>query len=29
MNLDVECLGWTTEEDYKVAEELYEQFSAE
>lgn len=28
MNLDVECLGWTTEEDYKVAEELYEQFSA-
>lgn len=28
MNLDVECVGWTTEEDYKVAEELYEQFSA-
>ena len=28
MNLDVECLGWTTEEDYQVAEGLYEQFAA-
>lgn len=28
MNLNVDCVGWTTEEDYKVAEELYEKFSA-
>lgn len=27
MNLDVEWVGWTTEEDYKIAEGLFEQFS--
>lgn len=27
MNLDVEWVGWAQEEDYKVAEALYEQYS--
>ena len=27
-NIDITCLGWTTEDDYKAAEVLYEQFSA-
>lgn len=27
INLDVNCVGWTTEEDYKVAESVYETFS--
>ena len=27
INLDVDCMGWTTEEDYKVAESVYETFS--
>jgi hypothetical protein len=27
MNLDVEFVGWAQEEDYKVAEKLYEQHS--
>lgn len=27
MNLDVEWVGWSTEEDYKVAEGLFDQFS--
>ena len=28
MNLDVEWVGWTMEEDYQRAEELFQQFSS-